>query len=69
MTWFCIAPVLWLIIGFASIVYWDTRHDDFTLRDLPMTILGSSLGPIAFMMVIGLVILGSKDVVLFKKRK
>lgn len=54
------------MIGFAGFVYWETSNNDVTLKELPLGLCLSIIGPITWIM--GWVIFGEGGKVLFKKR-
>lgn len=58
--------VLWYALGFAGFVYWWTKDYDFTQSEIGGAVFFAFLGPITFVM--GWMVHGDTDKVLFKKR-
>lgn len=42
--------IAWLITGYKSFVYWWTKDHDYTTDDIPIAIVASFIGPIAYFM-------------------
>jgi bifunctional pyridoxal-dependent enzyme with beta-cystathionase and maltose regulon repressor activities len=59
-----IAILLWLTVGYASFTHWWTKSYDFTVKDIPLAVLCSTMGPIV--LVVGYII-HNEDAVIIKK--
>lgn len=58
--------ISWLLIGISGVIYWWTTEYDYTLDEIPFTLIGSILGPITW--IIGWTVHGKSSYILIKKR-
>lgn len=65
---FITLTIFWYIIGLVSFIFWWTNDTDLVMGELPIALLASIMGPIAF--IVGYFIHGdSNSRVIFKQRK